>query len=57
MVQDLTLIADEDGGVPDAADAGMRALVEADMGEDAVLSARLLDRADFLAVDEEAFLG
>lgn len=55
VVEYHSCIADEDRSVPDAADAVVRALVKTYMGEDAMLSAGLLECAHLLAVDQQAF--
>lgn len=55
MVQDFALVGDEDSGVPDAAETGMRTLVEANVGEDLALSTSLLQSANLFAVNQKAF--
>ena len=53
MVEDLTLVADKYGGIPDAAYAVPRPLVEADVGEDLVLGAYLPECLHLLAIDQQ----
>ena len=56
MIQDLARVGDEDGGVPDAAQAVRGALVEADVGVDFLFRAGLAEEGERGAGEEEGFL-
>jgi hypothetical protein len=57
MVEDMSLVRDQDGRVPETPDTGWGSLVEPDVREYFALGASLLERLHLISIDKYGLLG